>query len=78
MFLTTARSAFLGAFSAMLLALAVWALVSLDAAGQGLLVLLPSQARECRDGGGCAAYSRREAQALVENAILVGRQTCPR
>jgi hypothetical protein len=53
-------------------AVARWAYT--DIAGQGVLILPGQQGSECKDGGGCAAYSQRELQQIVNHAATVGAQ----
>jgi Tfp pilus assembly protein PilN len=40
----------------------------IDEAGQGVLLLDGKQSAECRDGGGCMAWSAREIQAVQAHA----------
>lgn len=37
-----------------------------DIAGQGVLLLDSEQSAECRDGGGCSAWSKRELRQLFQ------------
>lgn len=56
--------------------------MAIDAAGQGVLLLDATTSAECRDGGGCAAWSERElralAQTVAKQAYVQARSTCNR
>ena len=56
-----------------LLAVALlWRMTFIDHFDNGAMVLLSEQAKECREGGGCAAFSAREIQAISNHAAGVG------
>lgn len=46
--------------------------MAIDAAGQGVLLLDATTSKECRDGGGCAAWSERELRAFAQT---IAKQT---
>ena len=46
----------------------------IDAEDGVLIIAMPAQAAECRDGGGCMAWSTRETQKLANHAAGVGFQ----
>jgi hypothetical protein len=48
----------------------------IDEAGQGVLLLDGKQGAECRDGGGCTAWSAREIQVIVVRAAAVAVRSC--
>ncbi|MDE2399255.1 MAG: hypothetical protein KGL43_04010 [Burkholderiales bacterium] len=69
-----------GAF-ALLFAGVAWRSTFWDSADGGLIVMPPTQAQECREGGGCAAFSQREIQGIARHAATIGFETgllqCP-
>lgn len=46
--------------------------VVIDKAEQGVLLLGPASSAECAAGGGCAAFSHREVQAISDRAMRIG------
>jgi hypothetical protein len=48
----------------------------IDTAGQGVLLLDETQSAECRDGGGCAAFSERELRVLFGMGVQRGMLEC--
>jgi hypothetical protein len=43
--------------------------------GDGYLLLWPSAAKECRDGGGCVVLSSRQGNELVMSVYAAGRRS---